>query len=87
VYKVEDVNIKTEAEVANPSSYLTLDAPLTRLKHQLQLDDQHADPYRQHRRASNTTKAPLTSRSVSKKTAVKHQHVISERTSMCLTPL
>jgi hypothetical protein len=45
VYAVEDANVKTEAEVADPSSYLINDTPLTRLKHKRQLDDQSANPY------------------------------------------
>jgi hypothetical protein len=85
VYAVEDVNIKTKAEVVNPSSYLTLDAPLTHSKRKAvkQLDD----PYRQHHWASNITKVPPISPSVSKRTAMKHWHVISKPTSTLPIPL
>jgi hypothetical protein len=84
VYTVEDISIKTEAEVANPSSYLMLDTPLTHLKHKCQLEGQHADPYCQHHQALNTTKALLTSLSTSEMTTVvKHQHITSVLT---LTP-
>jgi hypothetical protein len=87
VYEVEDVNIKTKAEVASPSSYQLTDAPLTRLKHKHQLDDQRADPYRQHHRASNTTVAPPSSLSVSKRTAAKCWLGISTPTLTHLIPL
>jgi hypothetical protein len=87
VYKVGDVSIKTEAEVVNPNSYLTLSAPLTHLKCRHLLDDQHADLYCQHCQASNTTEAPLTSPSASKRMAVKRRRVTSGLTSTHLTPL
>jgi hypothetical protein len=87
VYKVEDVSVKTEAEVVNPNDYLMLDAPLTHLKHKQRLDDQYANPYRQHRRASNTTEALPSSLSVSKRTAAKRQLGTSKPTLMHLTPL
>jgi hypothetical protein len=82
VYEVEDVNVKTEAEVVNPNSY-----QLTRLKRKRQLEDQHADPYRQHLRASNITVAPPLSPSVSKRTAMKCRLDTSALTSTPLTPL
>jgi hypothetical protein len=87
VYEVEDVSVKTKAEVVNPNSYLMLDAPLTHLKRKHLLDDQHADPYRQHRWASNTTEAPRTFHSASKRMAMKYWCVTSGHTSTCLTPL
>jgi hypothetical protein len=77
VYAVEDVNIKTEAEVVNPSSYLMLGAPLTCLKHKRQLDDQLADPHHQYRRVLNITEALPSSHSTYKKMAVKHRRIIS----------
>jgi hypothetical protein len=87
VYEVEDVNVKTEGEVADPSSYLMVDAPLTRLKHKRQLDEQHTNPYRQHLRASNITVAPPSSLSISKRMAVRHRLGISTPTLTPLTPL
>jgi hypothetical protein len=87
VYEVEGVSVKTEAEAVNPNSYLTLSAPLTHRKLKLLLDDQHTDPYHQHRWASNTTEALHSSLSASKRMAVKHRHVTSGPTSMRLTPL
>jgi hypothetical protein len=87
VYEVEDVTIKTEAEVASPNNYQLTNAPLTRLKRKRQLDDQLADPYRQHRQALNTTEALPLSPSVSKRTAAKRQLSISVPTSTLLTPL
>jgi hypothetical protein len=32
VYEVEGINVKTEAEVVNPTNYQLLNTPLTRLK-------------------------------------------------------
>jgi hypothetical protein len=87
VYEVEDVSVKTEAEVVNPNNYQTLDAPLTHLKRKHLLDDQYADPYRRHCRASNIIEAPHTSRSVSKRTAVKYRRITSGHTLMRPTPL
>jgi hypothetical protein len=87
VYAVEDVSVKTEVEVTNPSSYLTIDAPLTWLKRKHQLDDQSVNPYCQHHQASNTTEAPPLSHSVSKRTVGKHRCIISELTSMPQIPL
>jgi hypothetical protein len=87
VYEVEDVTVKTEVEVASPSSYQLTNAPLTRLKLKRQLDDQLADPYRQHRRALNTTEALPSFPSVSKRMAVKRRLDISAPTSTLLTPL
>jgi hypothetical protein len=87
VYEVEGVNVKTEAEVVNPSNYQLTSAPLTRLKRKHQLDDQHADPYRQHRRGLNTTVAPPSSLSVSKRTAVKRRLDTYVPISTPLTPL
>jgi hypothetical protein len=43
VYVAEEVNIKTEAKVVDPSSYLMLNAPLTHLKCKCQLDNQLID--------------------------------------------
>jgi hypothetical protein len=87
VYAVEDISVKTEAEVVNPNNYLMLDAPLTRLKRKRQLDDQLADPYRRLCRASNITEAPPSSLSKSKRTAARRQLNTFEPSSTCLTPL
>jgi hypothetical protein len=84
---VEDINVKTEAEVVNPSSYQSLNVLLTRLKRKRQLDDQHANPYRHHHWASNITGVPPSFPSTSKKTATKCQRVTSTLTSMPQTPL
>jgi hypothetical protein len=87
VYEVEDVNIKTEAEVVDPNNYLLTNAPVTHLKRKRQLDDQHADPYCQHLQASNITVAPRSSLSASKRTAVSRQLSTSVPTLTYLTPL
>jgi hypothetical protein len=82
VYEVEDIAIKTEAEVVSPNNYRLTNAPLTRLKRKRQLDDQHTDPHCQHRRASNTTEVPHLSPSVSRRTAAKLQPVTSAVTDL-----
>jgi hypothetical protein len=82
VYEVEDTKVKTEAEVVDPSSYLTSNTPLTRLKRKRQLDNQSDDPYHQHHRASNIIEAPHSSLSASKRTAMKHRRITSRLTSM-----
>jgi hypothetical protein len=88
VYVAEDVSVKVEAEVANPHSYLNLDAPLTHLKRRQQLDDQHADPHHWFQWASSITKALPTSPSASITIpAVKRWCVTSTSTSTLLTPL
>jgi hypothetical protein len=87
VYEVEDVSVKTKAEVVNPNSYLTLDAPLNRLKCKRLLGDQYTGPCHQRCWASNITEALHTSHSASKRTAMKYQCVTSGHTSMRLTPL
>jgi hypothetical protein len=85
VYEVEEERAAVKAEVVNPAQYLTIDALLTRSKRKPV--DQLDDPYHRHRRALNITAVPLSSHSVSKKTAVKHQLVTSAHTSTPLTPL
>jgi ferric-dicitrate binding protein FerR (iron transport regulator) len=71
VYEAEKVNVEVKDEVADPTKYLMLDAPLTRSKRKAveQLDD----PHRRHRRALSITEALRTSPSVSKKTHVTPQ--------------
>jgi hypothetical protein len=87
VYEVEGVNVKTEAEVVNPTNYQLINAPLTRLKRKRQLEDQHADLHHQHCWASNTIEAPPSFLSTSKKTARRRRPGISAPTLTCLTPL
>jgi hypothetical protein len=89
VYEAEEVAAGVKAEVVDPDRYQTLDVPLTRHKRRLlEIDDaQLQDPYRRHRRASNTTEAPLSSPSASKKTAGKRRRGISGPISTLLTPL
>jgi hypothetical protein len=79
VYEAEEVVAGVKVEVVDPGKYQMLDAPLTRRKRQLREieDAQLQDPYRQHRRASNTIGAPLISHSVSKTTAAKRRRVTS----------
>jgi hypothetical protein len=86
VYEAEEVIAGVKVEVVDPGKYQMLDAPLTRHKRRIREieDAQLQDPYRQHRRASNTTEAPLTSHSVSKTTAAKRRRGIS---GPILTPL
>jgi hypothetical protein len=86
VYEVVEVTEGVKAEVVDPDKYQMLDAPLTRHKRRIREieDAQLQDPYRQHRRASNTIGAPLLSHSASKTMAVKRQRGIS---GPILTPL
>jgi hypothetical protein len=79
VYEAEEVVAGVKVEVVDPGKYQMLDAPLTHHKRRIREieDAQPLDPYRQHRRASNITGAPLSSHSVSKTTAVKRRRVIS----------
>jgi hypothetical protein len=86
VYEAVEVATEVKDEVADPGKYLMLDVPLTRHKRRIrEIEDvQQQDPYRQHRRASNTIGAPLTSPSVSKTTAMKRRRGIS---GPILTPL
>jgi hypothetical protein len=79
VYEAVEAIAEVKAEVVDPGKYQTLDAPLTRHKRRiLETEDaQLQDPYRQHRRASNITEAPLSSHSVSKTTAAKRRRGIS----------
>jgi hypothetical protein len=70
---VEDVSVKTEVEVVDPNSYLTLNAPLTRHKRKRLLDDQPTDPHRQRRRVSSTIAALPLSLSASKRMAITHR--------------
>jgi hypothetical protein len=85
VYELEEVNAEVKAEVADPSQYLNLDAPLTRSKHKRA--DQLGDQYRRYRQASSITEAPLSFPSASKKTAMKCQRTTSALTSMPQIPL
>jgi hypothetical protein len=82
VYAIEEVGAEVKAKVTDPSQYLMPDALLTRskLKRVSQLDD----PHRQHHRASSITKAPPTSPSASKRTAIPRQLGTS---GLTLTPL
>jgi hypothetical protein len=89
VYEAVEVTVGVKAEVVDLDKYQMLDAPLTRHKRRLlEIDDaQLQDPYRQHRRASNTTEALPLSPSVSKTTAAKRRRGISGPISTLLTPL
>jgi hypothetical protein len=79
VYEAEEVVAGVKVEVVNPGKYQMLDVPLTRHKRRIREieDAQLQDPYRQHRRASNTIGVPLSSHSASKTTAVKRRRGIS----------
>jgi hypothetical protein len=85
VYEVEEEHAAVKAEVVDPAQYLTIDALLIRSKRKAV--DQLDNPYHRHRWALSTTAAPLSSHSISKKTAVKHRLVTSAHTSTLLTPL
>jgi hypothetical protein len=87
VYEVGEVNAEVKVEVVDPGKYQMLDVPLTRHKRRLREieDAQLQDPYRQHRRASNTTGAPPTFHSAFKTTAVKRRRGISGPISTPLT--
>jgi hypothetical protein len=83
VYVPEEVEVKVEAEVTNPSQYRMLDALLTRSKRKAL--EPPEELHHQSRPASNTIEALPTSHSVSEmNTAVKHRRVTSAPT---LTPL
>jgi hypothetical protein len=86
VYEAVEVTAEVKAEVVDPGKYQMLDAPLTHHKRRIREieDAQLQDPYRQHRRASNTIGVPLSSHSASKTTAVKRRRGIS---GPILTPL
>jgi hypothetical protein len=86
VYEAVEVTVEVKAEVVDPGKYQMLDAPLTRHKRRIrEIEDvQLQDPYRQHRRASNTIGDLPSSHSASKTTAVKRRRGIS---GPILTPL
>jgi hypothetical protein len=82
VYEVEGINVKTEAEVVNPTNYQLINTPLTRLKRKRQLEDPLDDPHRRHRRASSITEAlPSFPSASATSTAVKRWRVTSMLTS------
>jgi hypothetical protein len=83
VYVPEEVGVKVEAEVTDPSQYRMLDAPCTRSKRKALGPPE--DHHLQSPPASSTTEARLISHSVSKTSkAVTRWHVTSAPT---LTPL
>jgi hypothetical protein len=83
VYVPEEVEVKVEAKVTDPSQYRMLDAPLTHSKRKALRPPEES--HLQSRLASNTIEALPTSHSVSEtNTAVKRWHVTSAPT---LTPL
>jgi hypothetical protein len=85
-YVPEEVEVKVEAEVTDPSQYRMLDAPLTRTKHKALRPPE--EPHPQSRLASSTIEALPLSHSVSEtSTAVKHRCVTSTPTLMPLTLL
>jgi hypothetical protein len=86
VYVPEEVGVKVEAEVTDPSQYQMLDAPQMRSKHKALGPPEELHP--QSRPASNTIEVWPISHSVSEtNTAAKRWHVTSELTSMPLTLL
>jgi hypothetical protein len=86
VYVPEEVEVKVEAEVTDPSQYLMLDAPRTRSKRKALQPPE--EPSLQSRQASSTIEALPLSHSVSEtNTAVKRWRVTSAPTSTPLTLL
>jgi hypothetical protein len=86
VYVPEEVEVKVEAKVTDPSRYLMLDAPLMRSKRKA-LGPPEELPL-QSRTASNTIEAwPLSHSASEMSTVVKRRRITSAPTSTPLTLL